>query len=231
MAGEREPQTRSSSSLPEAAVRTLRHEVGDLLQTVYATAALLQQRLPAGWDLERRILTEMRARGEGCRRLLDVTHDLICPMTLTREPVDLAELLTPILAAAAKNHPQLQIQEALETVPRIQGDVERLDQFGSLMLVYACETAAHRVDAELSVAPNGKEVQCTLSCDGEPLTDEELQHYFTLNGRNDHAPSRFGILLARRIIQLHGGRMEVLRRPDGGCRLYSFLPAINEERN
>src|SRR5262245_19545532 len=57
-------------SLPEAITRTLRHEVGDLLQTLYATVAILQKRLPADWDLERRILSDMRRRAESCKHML-----------------------------------------------------------------------------------------------------------------------------------------------------------------
>ena len=41
------PQT-----VPEAIVRTLRHEVGDLLQTVYAAVAILKERLPADCQTE-----------------------------------------------------------------------------------------------------------------------------------------------------------------------------------
>src|SRR5229473_6612485 len=110
MAEVAEPRANPPQSLAEAAVRILRHEVGDLLQTVYATAALLQQRLPAGWDLERRILADMRARGEACRKLLDQTHDLICPMSLTQESIEWRDVLEPIVAAAAKRHPAVRIE-------------------------------------------------------------------------------------------------------------------------
>src|SRR5271167_293400 len=80
-------------SVPEAIVRTLRHEVGDLLQTVYAAVAILKERLPADCQTERRILTDMRARAESCRDLLDTLHDLVCPLTLSVDEVDLGELV------------------------------------------------------------------------------------------------------------------------------------------
>ena len=38
--------------LQEILVRTLRHEVGDLLQTVYSTVAILQDRIPPQQALE-----------------------------------------------------------------------------------------------------------------------------------------------------------------------------------
>ena len=50
------------------------------------------------------------------RQLLDVAHDLLCPMTLTREPVELGEVLKPLIAAACGRFPALRIEPALEQV-------------------------------------------------------------------------------------------------------------------
>ena len=57
-----EPTVTLSQPLMEAVARTLRHEVGDLLQTVYSAVAILQERLPPGQTLERRLLGDLRAR-------------------------------------------------------------------------------------------------------------------------------------------------------------------------
>src|SRR5262245_1200892 len=76
------PAQKGAHNLPEALARTLRHEVGDLLQTVYATVAILQERLPRDWSLERRVLTDLRGRAEVCKNLLDNVHDLVCPVSL-----------------------------------------------------------------------------------------------------------------------------------------------------
>src|SRR5437588_9075053 len=98
--------SRSSRSFPEAITRLLRHELGDLLQSIYATAAILQRRLPADWELERRIVTDLRARGESCKDLLDAVHDFVCPFTLNLEPVNLADLAAKLVAASTPKHPQ-----------------------------------------------------------------------------------------------------------------------------
>src|SRR5207248_589699 len=81
--------------------RTLRHEVGDLLQAVYSTVAILQDRLAAGSDLERRLLGDLKARAEGCRQELDAIVDLVCPLTLSLTPVDLGQLASVPIPAPA----------------------------------------------------------------------------------------------------------------------------------
>src|SRR5579859_1789913 len=86
---------------PEILARTLRHEVGDLLQTVYAAVAILRRRLAPEATLERRVLADLRSRAEGCKRLLDVMSDLVGSIELSIEQVDLAQLADSLVAWAA----------------------------------------------------------------------------------------------------------------------------------
>src|SRR5262249_61520139 len=76
-------------SLPEKLARTLRHEVGDFLQKLYASVAILQSRLPPEWDLERDILARLHHRAEQCKELLDAVQDFLCPIYLNPQRIDL----------------------------------------------------------------------------------------------------------------------------------------------
>jgi light-regulated signal transduction histidine kinase (bacteriophytochrome) len=224
MAGATESDSSCPQSVPEAAVRTLRHEVGDLLQTVYATAALLQHRLPAGWELERRILTDMRARGEACRVLLDLAHDLVCPMRLTCEPTNWKELLAPVLTVAAERHPALRIEPTWQDVPQVFADIPRLEQVCRLALAEVCGGAAHRVDMTLSSANNGKQVHWRITRDGDTLPAQDLENYFRPGRAGTNGPSSIGMVLARRIVELHGGQITADSPDDGALRITIALP-------
>src|SRR3974390_1456295 len=79
-------------SLPEALVRTLRHELGDFLQKIYATVAILKTRLPATCEMEHGLLMRLRARAEDCKDVLDAAHDYVCAVIPEYQPADLAEL-------------------------------------------------------------------------------------------------------------------------------------------
>src|SRR5260370_23184116 len=87
-----EPNRLINLSLSEALVRTMRHEMGDLLQKVYASIAILKDRLPPEREMERGVLNRLWSRSETCRRNLDAAHDFICPMSLDYQPVDLAQI-------------------------------------------------------------------------------------------------------------------------------------------
>jgi signal transduction histidine kinase len=217
-----EKRPRLPQTVAEAAVRTLRHEVGDLLQTVYAAAAILQQKLPADWDLERRILSDLRARGEGCRMLLDLSHDLICPLTLYCEEVDLVELLAPQVASVAGRYPALAVDEEVEPVPSIFADPVRITQLARLLLADVCDAAVSRVHARLRPAMDGAGIEWTVTCDGP--APEHLAQYFGLGKPGYRGPSALARLLARRIVELHRGRLTAREAGDTGLALSVELP-------
>jgi signal transduction histidine kinase len=225
MDGTTEPKSSPPQSVPEAAVRTLRHEVGDLLQTVYATAALLQHRLPAGCDQERRILADMRAKGEACRVLLDLAHDLVCPMSMNCESIQWRELLAPLIAVAAERHPALRIEPTWDNVPPLCADAQRLEQACRLLLTEVCSGAARQVDVRLASKNGERNVQCRIIRDGDRLSAAEVENFFQLGRTSTGGPSSIGMALVRRIVDLHGGQIAAEVPDNGGLCLTLCLPA------
>jgi signal transduction histidine kinase len=222
MEPERQSASPASPNLPEVVVRTLRHEVGDLLQTVYATAAILQERLPADWALERRIVGDLRTRGEACKNLLDAVHDLICPMMLTSEPVNLAELASALVGTAAARHPQLQMQAEGGPVPTVRGDSKRLAQLAQLLLSHACQRARKQVVIRTQEGREG--VEWVVTDDGPEMPADQLERLFTPFATTRHTFGTLAVALAQKIAQLHGGRVEAANRPEAGFRVQAVLP-------
>ena len=73
-------ETPPSPAVPSDLVaRTLRHEVGDLLQSIYSTVAIMQRLLAPEAERERRLLADLRLRAEICRDQIDAAHDLLRP--------------------------------------------------------------------------------------------------------------------------------------------------------
>jgi signal transduction histidine kinase len=219
----RESSPNPPQTLPEAVVRTLRHEVGDLLQTVYAAAAVLQQRLPEGWDLEQRILADMRARGEACKSLIDITHDLICPVALHFEPVNLAELLVHAAGAAARRS-GVKLETELADTPVLQADAQKLTQVARSLLADACQVDVSRVRVTLAPTAEGREVQWTVQRNGAKAPLEQIEHYFSLSKAGYQGPLSLALLHARKMIELHGGRIFAVDPPEDGLLVRVLLP-------
>jgi signal transduction histidine kinase len=222
MESEQQP---AAPSRAEIVVRTLRHEVGDLLQTVYATAAILQERLPSDWALERRIVGDLRTRAEACKNLLDTVHDLVCPIQLSLEPVNVAETAANLVDTFASRYPRLQVRAESVLVPPVTADLRRLTQVGTLLLAHACQAARQEVRFRTQPGPTAGEVEWIVSNDGPGLTDEELDRLLDPFATTRHNLPVLSLALAGRIVQLHGGRLEAGRRPGGESCVQVVLPA------
>lgn len=214
--------------LPEAVTRTVRHEVGDLLQTLYATVMLLQQRLPPGASLEQRLLADLRSRAERCRDFLDTALDLVLPLSLTAESVDLAVLTASLVRDAAARNPHLEVRTDLPPTPRIHGDLARLTQAGRFLLLHACRNARQAVSVRLAPAPTPEEVVWEFRDDGSPLNPAQMERLFIPFATAREGLEQLGVALAGHIIERHGGRVSAQNLADG-VQLLALLPVCSPD--
>jgi signal transduction histidine kinase len=217
--GRPRPQT-----VPEAIVRTLRHEVGDLLQTVYAAVAILKERLPADLQTERRILADMRSRAETCRDLLDTVHDLVCPIALATEEVDVGEAFRAAAGRVGARYPRVALRVETAPVPAVQADPRRVMQLAGILLADACAVANGAVVCRVAPGSEDGEVACEVIDDGPGVPADKAELLFNLLTTTPHGHLGPGLALARRIVELHGGRISAGNRPEGGFRADVTLP-------
>jgi signal transduction histidine kinase len=207
----------------EIVARTLRHEVGDLLQTVYSTVAILHERLGADQALERRLLQDLKGRAENCRNELDAVVDLVCPLRPSFAPTDLVELTNGLVANCARRFPSLKVQMETSGPVPLQADARRLAQADSLLLLSACQAAQQQVTVR--VARTGGEAEWVIQDDGYGANEEQLSWLSAPFTTTHHAQFGLGLALARRVAELHGGRLEAGNRKEGGFQVRMLLPA------
>jgi signal transduction histidine kinase len=210
--------------LLESVTRTLRHEVGDLLQTVYSTVAILQERFPADAQMERRFLADLRGRAETCRDELDAVHDLILPLTLKLGSVDLTELAEGMVASFSSRQRSIKIRaEQAGSLP-VTADAHRLTQVGRLLMAGACQSARQEVVVRTRPAARG-EAEWAFADDGYGATPEQLRWLATPFATTQQALCGLGLALARKVVELHGGRVSAENQPQGGFMVTLTLPA------
>jgi len=220
----RKPGPAPALTQAEALARLLRHEVGDLLQTVYASVALLKERLPAEYEMEQRILKDLRTRGEMCKRHLDNIHDLVCPVSLTLEAVDLHELTTSLAAAASRQYPQVKVQAEIDGPLALVADPRRLAQLGQTLLATACESAQNQVICRVTPGPGPRETTWTVTDDGRGVPAEQTSQLFSPLSTTRHGHLGVGLALVDKLVRLHGGRVTADNVPGGGFRVTVILP-------
>jgi light-regulated signal transduction histidine kinase (bacteriophytochrome) len=211
------------AALPEIVVRALRHELGDLLQTVYATVALLQQRLPADFQQERGILADLRRRAELCKSLLDDTYDLVSPVTLWKETVAVRELAIEMRRTVGVHYPRVQIYLEGDADPTLVADPRRLSCAARWLLTNACEAANQAVHMTVGPGSQPGQVQWTFEHDGQPRELDESDR--STDSLASSALSRLGWMLAQKMAELHGGRVEAGQGNRGAQCFRMVLPS------
>jgi signal transduction histidine kinase len=197
--------------------------VGDLLQTVYATVAILERQLPRHLELERRVVAELKARAQGFRELFDTAGDLVCPLQLAYGPVALAELADRLVKEAAARHPHLNVRAEASAVPEISADGDRLTQAAEALLAFACRAAKREVCFTTEAVPGG-ELAWTVTADGSGVPQEQLAQLFTppADTRKDRPGLR--LALAHKVVALHGGQIDAKNLAPLGFRFRVLLP-------
>jgi len=214
----------STRNLPETLARTLRHEVGDLLQTIYAAVAILQRRLAPEAALERRVLGDLRRRAEGCKQLLDNMSDLVSQVNLSLEEVDLAQLAASLVSVAAHRYPNLEIKAAPSSPVLVSADEKRIAQIGEILLTQACEAAHHEVWFRTCVGAANGEAEWTVADDRQGNGGAQLEEASTPFEKIRDSTRGIELTLAQRLVLLHGGRITAENLPEGGFSVHVWLP-------
>jgi signal transduction histidine kinase len=201
--------------------RLLRHEVGDLLQSVYSTVAVLSERLPADLKLERRLIGDLKNRAELCKGELDAVVDLVLQPPPTVERIDLAGLLGGVLNQVRGRFPALTVQAPAGPTLFVLADPRTLSSALWLLLVAMCQAAQKRVMVDLDVSE--ERVECRVERDGCAATAEQLAWLEQPFATTHHALFGLGLALVQRSVQPDGA-VAAANRPDGGVKVAIRFP-------
>jgi signal transduction histidine kinase len=205
--------------------RLLRHEVGDLLQSVYSTSAILNDRLPPEMVQERRLISDLKTRAELCRFEMDAAVDLLGVIPVNPGRVDLASILGGVVEQARRRYPAL-------TVPFVDGGslfvtADGLALTGTVnFLVQAmCQSAREQVVVQL--ARDGSRALCVVERDGYPVGKEQLAWLREPFATMQQAMFGLALALTRRTVEPCGGSLSVLPREDGGPSVQLSFPVLD----
>ena len=193
--------------------RLLRHEVGDLLQAVYATVAVLLDRLAPGAAPERLLLDNLRQRAELCRFELDAVVDLVCPDAASEQRVEVDRLVASSLAQVVPRFPHLGFDTTPFPASAIRADGRLAAGAITFLLLAVCQHARRRVAVRLESADGLARVR--IHRDGPGVDDEQqawIDRPFTTTRQ-----SMLGLALAvtGRAIGPGGGRVAVSNQAGG----------------
>lgn len=167
---------------------------------------------------------------ENLRRLGEMDEN-----SLDRTPVNLAEVLEEAqeLALSAPENQERKLATAIQQVPwplpRIQADRDLLVLAFRNLVENALKFSAPDGQVEVRATEDGHAILVEINDTGRGIPPEDLPHIFDELYRAENARglpgSGLGLTLVRRIIELHGGSVEVASRPQQGTMVRVRLPS------
>ena len=179
----------------------------------------------------------MQRMGFESRRMGALVDDLLtliqadAERTLTRERVDLSDLLTGVVDDAAVIDPTRTWRLAGSHAPAVVlGDRLRLHQlFANLLANIRTHTPTGTV-ATVAVLTGVEDIAISVSDNGPGVSDEALQRLFDRFFRVDASRSRenggtgLGLSIVAAIVRSHGGQILASHTPGGGLTMTVVLP-------
>jgi PAS domain S-box-containing protein len=236
---------RSESLLREADRRkdeflaTLAHELRNPLAPICAAAELLKQAKSLAPELRAATaILERQARQMThlIDDLLDVSRITSGRIRLHPEPVELKELLKTVIetyrhSAETARH-QIALAASAESI-YVSGDRTRLTQVISNIFHNAVKYTPPGGKIEIALRTEDQHAVVSVRDNGMGIPPEMLEHIFEPFAQLDRSYERpdaglgIGLTLAKRLVDLHGGRVEARSAGRGkGTEFVIRLPAI-----
>lgn len=181
--------------------------------------------------LQRELLADLGTEHERLRSLLEALQALArgdAAATVTRQDVDVGELLDMAADAARTRHPGLDLRCTLD--PAMQLDVvawpDGLRLAVDNLLDNAARHGAHSVNLSATAQPSGVEV--IVDDDGPGIPEAERARVFGRFVRGRFARgdgSGLGLALVDQQMRLHHGSIAIEDSPLGGARIRMGIPA------
>ena len=212
--------------------RRLAHEVMNPLTPV----AMSVETLRDAWSRSRPDFGEIfdegtRAIGEEVRRLARIVDEFGRFARLPApdpHPIAVEELVGAALALYPEAQGSARLEREIEAgLPTVRVDRDQLLQVLHNLVRNGLEAIGGRGTVRVSARREGDGVAIAVSDDGPGIHREDLSRVFEPYFTTKEAGTGLGLAVAQRIVEEHGGRIEVTSSPGHGATFTVRLPAMS----
>jgi PAS domain S-box-containing protein len=230
---EQERAVREALAVREQFVAVAAHELRTPLTTVFARLQLAERRLRRP-DYDRdavlRDLTLVRAGAEKLRalleRLLDISRIRSGRFELDQRPADVATLVRNAAADLAETSGRQVRVSGPESTEPIRVDPVRIEEVVLNLIDNAVKYAPADKPIDVTITEDADAVRVAVSDHGTGIAPGDRERIFDAFQRAsaDGRGVGLGLHIAREIVNLHGGSLEVADGTTGGAMFLMILP-------
>ncbi len=172
------------------------------------------------------------------RRLANLVNDMLdysrlvhSDLVLNKQPVDLNSLVSMVVEVMSQliSHKPLRLLNSIpDNLPAVIGDADRLQQI-LYNLVGNAIRYTEQGQVEIYAKLQGDRVSVCVSDSGKGIAADQLEVIFLPFehvGNFENQSSGLGLGLSRKLIELHGGELNVVSTPGEGSRFCFDLPGV-----
>jgi len=193
------------------------HEVRNPIAGIRGALQILERRLPATGP-EQRIVRETVARLDA---LNDIVQDMLLfasPRPPRLEPVVLTTVFEEILLLFKADPRFADVDVWLNVgAARVEADREQLKQVLLNLMLNSAQAMHGRGAIRVSVRSRGGRLELHIADQGPGISTEARTRLFEPFFTTKHRGTGLGLATARRIIEAHGGTIELTSPPTGGA--------------
>jgi signal transduction histidine kinase/CheY-like chemotaxis protein len=164
-------------------------------------------------------------------QVLDLAKIEAGQIELHPQPLDLPDAITEVVAALQALFDRKQLEVTVAAPPlAVNADPMRFRQILTNLLSNAIKFTPERGRIYLAVRRLGSDIALSVADTGPGIAIEDQQRVFEEFQQAGERGARaegtgLGLALTRRLVQAHGGRIELQSTPDHGAKFTVYLPA------
>ena len=215
-------EQKSLAKLGEMAA-VVAHEVKNPIAGIRGALQVITSRMPAE-QRDRPVLVDIIARLDALNRIVQDMLMFARPRALRREPVSLAALLNDTAALLKGDQTMANVKVTVSGAAEIAGDREMLHVVFQNILLNAAQAMEGR--GQIDVTITRADGRCRVAiADGGPGMPEDIRaKAFEPFYTTKHRGTGLGLPIARRVIEAHGGQMQIDVPAAGGTTVSVELP-------
>jgi two-component system, LuxR family, sensor kinase FixL len=215
-------EQKSLAKLGEMAA-VVAHEVKNPIAGIRGALQVITSRMPVD-QRDRTILIDIITRLDGLNRIVQDMLMFARPRALRQEPIALDTLLSDTVSLMERDPTMLNLKIGVSGACDIVGDREMLQIVFQNVLMNAAQ--AMDCNGRVDVTITGADGRCRIAVvdrgPGMPadVRDKAFDAFFTTK----HRGTGLGLPIARRVVEAHGGTMQIDIPAEGGTTISVDLP-------
>jgi two-component system sensor kinase FixL len=215
-------EQKSLAKLGEMAA-VVAHEVKNPIAGIRGALQVITTRMPAD-QRDRAILVDIITRLDGLNRIVQDMLMFARPRALRQERIDLGPLLRETAALIERDPSMLNLEIRVSGGCEIVGDREMLQIVFQNILMNGAQAMDGQGQIEVAVAGAGGRCRIAIADRGPGMPEETRAKAFDAFFTTKHRGTGLGLPIAKRVVEAHGGEIQIDVPPGGGTTISVDLP-------